>query len=310
MPPRQVEKPPLKQGNHQRVDSVEMPPRGGGKLFSTKPLNAGRQKISGGSSGKLYANDVRNSNRPYQPPILHQSFNAGSIFNSSYQSNRHTGGPIRNERIPVSVARGTPYNIPHPQAFTNSRVHVPAPALTHHQRFPVGSTTNTARNVGGRSFTSPNSFSSNGHVNSSDGFERMRIIVSDDSDSVTINKNYSESSLDIQKRLEALEEKQQILLKELEANKKGLQKKDLEIESLSQTIENQKSKLNKRDETRYSNNNNNSQNDQYNYKVINHRSNHEDDDGDETHDTTTFVGTGSINAMFAKARNQNRPKEQ
>jgi hypothetical protein len=307
MPPRQVEKPLVKQQqvNHKRVDSVEMPPRSGGKLPS-KPFNSGRQKNLGGSTvGKQYQSnaimDVRN-----QPPILHQSYGS-SYTNPSYQSRPHTGGPIRNERM--TFPRGTPYNIPPPsQVYPSPRASMPAPSFGHQQRFPAA--TSTVRN-GGRSNTSNSSFSSSRGNNNDFGTDYLKITVSDDSDSVVINKNYSEPSSDIQKRLEALEVKQQLLLKELEANKKGLKIKDNEIEKLSQTIEDQKSKLNRRDETRSSNNNNinnnnNSQNDQYNYRVSNR--NDYDDDGEEMHDATpTVVGTGSINAMFAKARNQVKP---
>jgi hypothetical protein len=310
MPPRQVEKPPVKQGNQQRVDSFEMPPRTGGKL-PAKPFNSGRQKFSGSSSGKQYhpnaITDVRNQpesqkfperlfpsiSGAHQPPLLQQSNPrpGKQIYHSSYYESRpFTGGAIRNERMPV--ARGSPYNIPHPQTYSNSRAQMPAPSLGHQQRFPAGTT--TSRNNATNSFSS-----SRGSDDVRD--EYLKITVSDDCDSaVTINKTYSQPASDLQKRVEALEEKQHLLLKEIEANKKGLKIKDVEIQDLSQIIEDQKSKLNKRDDTRSSN----SQNEHHNYRVSNR--NDYEEDGDEMHDTTpTTVATGSINAMFAKAqRNQ------
>jgi len=296
MPPRQVEKPSVKapkQANN-RVDSVVMPPRSGGKIPTTRTpqLNSVANKFAGSGGKQHYNNvptspyDVRNTGRPnlpYMPPALPQS-SYGQQYNLPRQ-NAHTGGPIRHERPPI--ARGTPYNIPPPHQYgiVPTLHSYPQP-----QQLRSGPISNTI----------VRSHSTNSNVRSVQSPAEIPLKISFQNDSISYNK-HSEPSSDIQERLEQLERTQKLLLKELEANKRGLQNKDEEIASLTSTIEDQKRKLNKREESRPSNNNN-SQNDSDNYKFTNSNRNNYDED-DDYEPSSQSIATGSINAHFAKARN-------
>jgi hypothetical protein len=276
MPPRQTEKEYVNKKqdktNRSLVDLVEMPPRSGGPAIVRH--NSGIKYAQNGSGKQFSQNpnaamDIRNL--PHMPPVLPQSYGS---YNNSYP--RHTGGPIRHER-PQLVNRGTPYNVPPPSQFPihphSSSNYLPRPDVT----------INTNRNVG-RSNNTPSG--RNVQTNSVEG--PLKISFSNDA-------HNSEISSEIQGRLDSLERTQKLLLKELEANKKGLKSKDAEIESLTNTIEDQKLKLNKREQPNRSNNS--LEEDNYRITSNNNRNGYDDDDMFDTTPTT-----GSINSMFAKAR--------
>jgi hypothetical protein len=292
MPPRQVEKPFVKKvvANYSRVDSIEMPPRNG-KLPSNRPtqFNSGNNKFQQNGFGKQFnkpnsAMDVRNT---HMPPVLHQPYNSYS------PRQQHTGGPIRHER--PQIARGTPYNIPHPNQYPI--LHQTQSTFNHYQhqqQRPVVTTTNFSRNL-----VRSNVITNGRNLHSND---EIPIKISFSNDSL----NNSEPSSDIQDRLETLERTQNLLLKELEANKRGLKNKDAEIESLTHTIEDQKQKLNKKEQATRSNNSQQNE-DQYDYRITSSRNSYDEDD--DAFDTNTKpITTGSINAMFARARNASNNK--
>jgi hypothetical protein len=296
MPPRQVESPFVKKvDNHSRVDSVEMPPRSGGKLPSnrTSQYNSGN-KFQQNGTGRQFNNNKSNSamdirNIPHMP-VLHQSY--GSY--NTYPPRQHAGGPIRHER--QQLTRGTPYNIPPPHQY-------PILHQTQHQPFnyqqqrpglvTTNTNTNASRNVGKSNVVT------NGRNLQPNNDIPIKISFSNDS------LNTIEPSSAIQDRLDSLERTQQLLLKEFEALKKGLNNKDAEIDSLTHTIEDQKQKLKKEQATRSNNSQQNE--DQYDYRITSSRNSYDEDD--DAFDTNTKpITTGSINAMFARARNASNNK--
>jgi hypothetical protein len=289
MPPRQVESPFVKKvDNHSRVDSVEMPPRSGGFLPSnrTSQYNSGN-KFQQNGTGRQFNNNKSNSamdirNIPHMS-VLHQSYGS---YNTYPPRQQHAGGPIRHER--QQVPRGTPYNIPPPHQYP---ILHQAQSFNYQQQRPgVPITTiNTSRNLGRSNVVT------NGRNLQTNDEKQIKISFSNDS------LNTIEPSSEIQDRLDSLERTQQLLLKELDANKKGLKNKAAEIESLTHTIEDQKQKLNKKEQATRSNNSQQNE-DQYDYRITSSRNSYDEDD--DAFDTNTQpITTGSINAMFARARN-------
>jgi len=328
MPPRQTEKPFVnnvkKQANNSlsRVDSIEMPPRSGGRIPTRVPHNTGNNnKFQQNGSGKFHSNnpnaamDVRNFSHQ-QSPVLQQPFGS---YNSHNPRPTHTGGPIRHER-PQLHSRGSPYNIPPPYQYpilNQNQSSQFQPPQIRHNAVPHQNTLTTPRNVGNFRTNNNNITTTNGrnlHTPStlikSEPSGPIKISFSNDS----LN-NFSENSSAIQQRLDSLEKTQKLLLRELEANKKGLENKDAEIQLLTSTIQDQKLKLKKdqQQQTTKSNNNNNNNHTnnnnmstqiEDNYRITSNVNRGGYDEDDDTLDTTTQpVGHGSINAMFARARN-------
>jgi len=298
MPPRQPEKSSLKQTpklvNRGRVDSVVMPPRSGGNIPTNRipQSNTAKKQFNNPIPKSPY--DTRNGARnSYMPPVLQQP------YGGSYpRQHAHTGGPIRHER--PQLPRGTPYNIPPPLRFQTNVPTLPfnpSPASNYQQRpGPISNTRNVGRTINN---SPPLTNGRNVQTSKEAPLSSFKISIQNDTT--------PETSSEIKARLEQLERTQALLLKELEANKRGLQNKDAEIESLTHTIEDQKKKLTKKEDSiRSSHHNNNSQSED-NYRIIplisGNRNSYEEDD--DFHDPPPTQSMGSISATFARVRNAN-----